>query len=1655
MRKITSFLLSMILALVAIPIQAAIQADVVIDQEFSSLAELEGKAFAIVNKETGKALFGTNNQNLGYDVLSVAFSNSNSGYYFKLDAPVEDPEDASIAQCHLLRLQTPAGEGYNIWGDPGYLNSQPSNGSVSFILGLKQGNGQDMKNGAVFDIQYVEGKGFTLLNKGTGLYLNDSGSAKYEEPVYWTFCTLKKDWMTAFKPLFDEEAAMKACGTSEEANAAYDAIVDPIKANVESGNIADAEADLATIDAALNDLAKAQTTAGADFTRLIVNREINGADGWTIERPLGGNGPLLGGTSFEYWAGNASDRSKASFDYYQVISGLVNGAYTVTADMYNSLNGEEGATWNATSGVYGKGANESVTLVNEDGMTLKPYTTGQVFVVDGTIRIGVKNTVTPMAARWFVADNFKLTYLGETAEYIEATKIPTYGITIAEGIANGSVNASETIAEEGTIIKLTATPANGYKLGSFTVMAGETPVSVASDGSFTMPAGAVTISATFTAMPVADLATGDYLIRNKETQKYLGGANSWGTQASLVDHGRIFTLTKLENGKYTFDSHTYNDYEYIHFVNGGYLDGASSEIGIYTSEAGTCFGGSGITLYAAPTTGTVVATNGVYEAANSVWEFIPVADAVADLAAGNTSDATFLLKDASISRNLYNSSFEKVWQGDGFSKGGPVENQNAEKWGGNSQTFDTYQSITIPNGSYTVSVQGFYRYNNTTNNDNNAAIAAHADGTEVIYSYLYANDKEVPFASIADDDAAAALEALPFSQADAAAAFAQDLYNNSLDVLVVDGTLKIGVKKIKHIGCDWTVWDNFVVTRTGELPSYSITVAEGIENGTISADVQSAQVGSTVTLSATPADGYKLSTFYVTLGDTPIDVTTAGTFVMPEGNVTISAVFEEAIPTLTATLVHTASSTRGNSADITNTVDADKEHVNNTNFNNVWAAAAYAEFSLAGLPKDATITKATLSFTGIGSSKDRTTDVMYVNAGESIDYENMPTSTTAVNLNATLIETVTFPANATTAFETDVTKALTKLTFSQKDYVIFKWTNNAGGGDIAGMTSENAPQLVIEYQKGAPAIANASFEADGEKAAEKGPLTLTGWTFSGVGSGYNNTELRPAGSSSSSSQFGTSDPSNGEYSLFFRHGWNGTGNTITITSDALAAIPSGDYQLSVDYKQYYSYDDTSNSNTKVGIAIVKNGETIGSATSPAASGVKGGNTNTYFNTAEWSTLTANFAVSENIPAGAQIVITLYAAGQKRSDFFIDNVQFCKIPSLQMALMNLEEAIAAAEAEAAKYHVGDKIFMYPAAEIEPLTTAIATAKAAYEAMESKETVDAATTSLNDVLTAFAPTMTKPEAGKMYTIALNVDDATLPVLNIAADKISVETIATPIEFVEQADGTFALSNGSEYIVYKGDNTWSLSGTSTAYGWTIAAVADGVYTIKGKNGYLGTDNTPAGSTCYGNKPVTGNVKWTISDCIPGTSVSATYQWGTFISQVDRTLPEGLKAYTCVGTTEDNKLQLEEAESIAANTAYILNNTTEADIVLPSVAAVSQAVEESYETGLLTGSYVQTNVPAGSYILQSQNGKTGFYLCETADRIVGKNRCYMTLPAGVTKARSFIFGEDGATGVPTLKAETLDKLSNGKIYDVNGREIKSLQKGINIIDGTKVNVR
>lgn len=152
-----------------------------------SISDLSGKTFAIVNEEEGKAIYGSVAQDLGYDEYKNAFDVSNEGYLFKI---------SRITGGRSLKLVTPDGEEYQMNGDIGYLNSQAVTGDNCLIGGLNNQRGYDIPDGAVWDIQYVEGKGWTLRNVGTGKYLKDATAAKYDEPTYFTFCTLKEDTST-------------------------------------------------------------------------------------------------------------------------------------------------------------------------------------------------------------------------------------------------------------------------------------------------------------------------------------------------------------------------------------------------------------------------------------------------------------------------------------------------------------------------------------------------------------------------------------------------------------------------------------------------------------------------------------------------------------------------------------------------------------------------------------------------------------------------------------------------------------------------------------------------------------------------------------------------------------------------------------------------------------------------------------------------------------------------------------------------------------------------------------------------------------------------------------------------------------------------------------------------------------------------------------------------------------------------------------------------------------------------------------------------------------------------------------------------------------------------------------------------------------------
>ena len=90
----------------------------------------------------------------------------------------------------------------------------------------------------------------------------------------------------------------------------------------------------------------------------------------------------------------------------------------------------------------------------------------------------------------------------------------------------------------------------------------------------------------------------------------------------------------------------------------------------------------------------------------------------------------------------------------------------------------------------------------------------------------------------------------------------------------------------------WTVKDDDPTPPT----KYTVSIAEGIENGKVVADVGEVEAGTTVTLTVTPVTGYQIAKV-TTNGVELVAVEGAYTFVMPAEAVEVSATFELIPPT--------------------------------------------------------------------------------------------------------------------------------------------------------------------------------------------------------------------------------------------------------------------------------------------------------------------------------------------------------------------------------------------------------------------------------------------------------------------------------------------------------------------------------------------------------------------------------------------------------------------------------------------------------------------------------------------------------------------------------------------------------------------------------------
>ena len=160
---------------------------------------------------------------------------------------------------------------------------------------------------------------------------------------------------------------------------------------------------------------------------------------------------------------------------------------------------------------------------------------------------------------------------------------------------------------------------------------------------------------------------------------------------------------------------------------------------------------------------------------------------------------------------------------------------------------------------------------------------------------------------------------------------------------------------------------------------------------------------------------------------------------------------------------------------------------------------------------------------------------------------------------------------------------------------------------------------------------------------------------------------------------------------------------------------------------------------------------------------------------------------------------------------------------------------------------------------------------------------------------------------------------------------------------------------------------------------------------------------------------------------------------------------------TNGDNILvNFTDVTTIEANHPYIIKVSSPIDMfmvedvdLLPITTPVVQRDEKSGVYNRFVGNYINgTIIPDAGVFLYNNK----FYFSNGSTRIKGLRAYFDFEAAGATysNASRMVIAFDGTTGIKDVKY-----VSNDKIYNLNGQQVKTLSKGIYVKDGKKVIIK
>ena len=303
-------------------------------------------------------------------------------------------------------------------------------------------------------------------------------------------------------------------------------------------------------------------------------------------------------------------------------------------------------------------------------------------------------------------------------------------------------------------------------------------------------------------------------------------------------------------------------------------------------------------------------------------------------------------------------------------------------------------------------------------------------------------------------------------------------------------------------------------------------------------------------------------------------------------------------------------------------------------------------------------------------------------------------------------------------------------------------------------------------------------------------------------------------------------------------------------------------------------------------------------------------------------------------------------------------------------------------------------------------------------------------------------------------------------------------------------FSSLNGRYNLAYHpaAANTSSTLTLTAPEGYVIIgySVQTGVYqgqtyTLTPENGtaitpaYLGSEYTPLSVSGLNTTSTTITItttdasKWlslanfTVELAKPlKLNVVGDKSYATLYLPFDVQTDNDTKAYY-ISEVEESSATLKEVTGgqIPANTAVVLiNEKASTQTTLKVTSELSQIVSE--EDNLLKGTLVPIELDLSgetpNYSLGRSNGNIGFYKFKAADGTttitLGANKAYLEVPSASSGSKGFTFSFGDI--------DKIVRMDNGQwtmdqVYDLQGRKISTLQKGVNIIrksDGSTMKV-